>query len=161
MISLNHGRSYSDCGAEHGHGIVVSAHKMYDLKCKIEVVILSIFQRNTPLQVMLFMRTWTFNFLMFTSPLFLDYRSCKSTIANSFSAFLLMILINYVVYVFESVVLAKRLQSETRTTKTRTGQSFKNKRTTQDQDWAVFQKQEDYPRLLRLRTPLLLSSNCI
>ena len=35
MISLNHGRSYSDCGAEHGHGIVVSAHKMHDMKCKI------------------------------------------------------------------------------------------------------------------------------
>ena len=41
---------------------------------------------------------------------------------------------NYAIYAANCVVLGKRLQSETRTRtkKTETGQSFKNKRTTQD-----------------------------
>ena len=41
---------------------------------------------------------------------------------------------NYAIYAAGCVVLGKRLQSETRTRtkKTETGQSFKNKRTTRD-----------------------------
>ena len=41
---------------------------------------------------------------------------------------------NYAIYAVDCVVLERRLQSETRTRtkKTKTGQSFKNKRTTQD-----------------------------
>ena len=46
----------------------------------------------------------------------------------------------YAIYAVNCVVLERRLQSgtRTRTKKTETGQFFKNKRTTQDKDWAVF-----------------------